>query len=163
MTASRSPQRCVWWPTSCHHQLILASQVVGIGQSIALLRAVDDGLGKKENTLSSVQVMDVQKVRSCFSLEVSRGRREDVGAICIRYPLPGNNLSGQGIHTTSAGTVGGIATAQAVDDRHCRRRGDLGSCRHYCSGCAMWIIQSMGFVAAQMYQHEVLLDRHGCF
>jgi hypothetical protein len=49
------------------------AQVVGIGQSVAVLRGVHDGLGKKENILSSAEAMNVQKVRQLFRLRYVRG------------------------------------------------------------------------------------------
>ena len=64
MTISRSAQRFVIWPKALWQHLIGVPQLLGVGQAIAVLRGEHDGLGRKENTLSSAQVMDVQKVRN---------------------------------------------------------------------------------------------------
>src|SRR5271155_1253584 len=66
MTTSWSVRRFVICHKTCRPQLIGVLQVLGIAQSIAVLRGVHNGLGKKEDILSNAQVVNVEKVRSSF-------------------------------------------------------------------------------------------------
>jgi hypothetical protein len=43
-------------------QLTGLPQLLAIGQAVAVLRGKNEGLGKKEDILSSAQVVDIQKV-----------------------------------------------------------------------------------------------------
>ena len=58
MTASWSARQFVIYHTTCRPQLIGVRKVLRIGQSIAVLRSVYNGLGKKEDILSNAQAVE---------------------------------------------------------------------------------------------------------